>query len=215
MKRFEFEVELDMITLRESYERNHFDGAIDFWEYQKTYDELMPTVHPIGLMKEMTFEEISALTRVSCEHDGDFVIGVISLGAGVDQYEMEQNAAEDYSEVYRMDCISLDILSASYESFCQMVWKETGKHICEFQFLGEDLPVELMKDFLECVESEKSHISCNEAGMLTPKKTVVFLSELMPEGKEEITKGSEGSRHGVLSVCEHCSNLTCSNRKHG
>lgn len=202
MRQFDLDVELDENMLQESYERNHFRDSIDDWEYKKSYEELAAVVKAVGIMKRMNYEEINSVTHVTSEYDGEFIVGIITLGMGVDQYELEQNASEDYSAVYRLDCLALDLLSASYESFRKQVERETGKYMSHFQFLGEDFPVELIGTFLEYLESEKYGIVYNKSYMIQPKKTVVFLSELSSE-----------KTNCSASVCNRCSNSLCTNRK--
>lgn len=196
------QTDLNESELQESYRRNHFDQAVDFWEYRKTYDGLKNMIKCRGLWKKVSYEEICAFIKLSCSGDGDFILGAVTLGNEYDQYELEQNAAEDYSEVYRMDCIAMDMLKVSYEDYGRQIAAQTGQYLKEFQFLGEDLPIELIGEILPELEADQYGITCNDSFMMTPKKTVVFLAELV--GDKEKSN---------CHICDNCGNLECGSRK--
>lgn len=127
---------------------------------------------------------------------------IVSLGAKVDALQNEYVNKERLTEGYMIECIGMELLKTAYELTAEKIWEAYGLWVSGFVFLGEQYPLELTKDVFRLLAPEE--ISYNQAFMLTPKKTVVFMTTLQKERKDS-----------YCHVCDVCSNLQCPNRQSG
>lgn len=125
---------------------------------------------------------------------------IVSLGAKVDALQNEYIRKERLTEGYMIECIGMELLKIAYEQAAEKIWERFGLWIGAFEFLGERYPLELTEDVFRLLVPEE--ISYNQAYMLTPKKTVVFMTTLKQERKD-----------GYCHICDACSNLQCPNRQ--
>lgn len=125
---------------------------------------------------------------------------IVSLGAKVDALQNEYVDKERLTEGYMIECIGMELLKTAYELTAEKVWAKYGLWMGGFVFLGERYPLELTEEVFRLLAPEE--ISYNQAYMLTPKKTVVFMTTLQKERK-----------NGYCYVCDACSNFQCPNRQ--
>lgn len=132
--------------------------------------------------------------------EGTQLAVIVSLGAKVDALQNEYVNKERLTEGYMIECIGMELLKTAYELTAEKIWEAYGLWVSGFVFLGEQYPLELTEDVFRLLVPKE--ISYNQAFMLTPKKSVVFVTTLQKERKD-----------GYCHVCDACSNLQCPNRQ--
>lgn len=132
--------------------------------------------------------------------EGTQLAVIVSLGAKVDTLQNEYIRKERLTEGYMIECIGMELLKMAYELTAEKIWERFGLWIGAFGFLGDRHPLELTEDVFHLLVPEG--ISYNQAYMLTPKKTVVFMTTLQQERKG-----------GYCHICDACSHLQCPNRQ--
>lgn len=125
---------------------------------------------------------------------------LVSLGNKVDALQNEYVRRERLTEGYMIECIGMELLQTAYEKVAEIIRQKYGLWMSGFEFLGDRYPLEWTKDLFHVLQPEG--ITYNQAYMMTPKKTVAFLTALRQERKES-----------YCHVCESCSNLQCPNRQ--
>lgn len=129
-----------------------------------------------------------------------FVIGIITLGEGVDELQDIYDENEEILHQYAVDCISMELLKKAYSYFDKTIFMKFNKHVGSYDFLGDKFSIKMTSDVLRILKPEK--IKCNDAFMLTPKKTATFIAKLYDEIPDN-----------KCSICKNCTNLKCPNRK--
>lgn len=106
------------------------------------------------------------------------VIVVMTLGVGIDLLQERYAKSGRMMESYMVESIAGELLMLGYAQLEQFIREKTGCYVSAYHFLGseEAYPLEAMRGILEMTGQNK--VVCNEAGCLTPKKSVVFLAEL-------------------------------------
>ncbi|MDD6812132.1 MAG: hypothetical protein PUD93_09745 [Lachnospiraceae bacterium] len=181
MKREELVLQLEREKYTEIMERYHFSES-DLPMLEMVGNYLLQEIKP-----EM-FYECAAMVYV-----------VVSLGESVDKLQNRYTEEGNLLEAYMVECISMELLTQAYERTGEIIYRDTGKWLSGFDFLGEKYPLSLMEDIFEVLQPEG--ICFNHAYMLTPKKTVVFVSQLQKERK-----------NSMCYICSQCSNYNCINR---
>lgn len=131
--------------------------------------------------------------------EGTQLAVIVTLGARPDALQNEYVAKERLTEGYMIECLGMELLKAAYEMTAQKLWEKYGLWLSGFSFLGEQYPLEWTQDIFRLLAPEG--ISYNQAYMLAPKKTVVFVTTLQRERED-----------GYCRVCDACGNLQCPNR---
>ena len=127
---------------------------------------------------------------------------IVTLGGGVDELQSRYTRRERLTESYMIECIGMELLRVAYEQAAERIHAHTGKWISKFDFVGDKVPFDCMEEIFKRLSPEE--ISYNQAYMLTPKKTVVFLTDLCEERKES-----------YCHVCADCSHAACPDRVTG
>jgi len=127
---------------------------------------------------------------------------VVTLGAGVDAMQEIYTEASELSDVYILECISAGLLEKAYKEIEQLLFEETGLYVSKYEFPGSDMPVEEVREILAefSMEAEEMTVSCNEACMMEPKKSVVYIVGLEEEKRQ-------------TCICENCTNVNCAHRR--
>jgi cobalamin-dependent methionine synthase I len=125
---------------------------------------------------------------------------IVSLGAGIDALQESYEEKGCLTDAYMIECIAMELLQKTYELAAEALHETYGLWMDGYDFLGERYPIELTEDLFALLAPEG--ISYNQAYMMTPKKTVVFLTALQKERK-----------NSSCSVCNRCSNVGCPNRQ--
>ncbi len=133
------------------------------------------------------------------EEDTGRIAVIVTLGGGIDELQSRYLAKERLSESYMAECTGMELLRAAYEQTAQRIHDRTGKWPTDFSFVGDREPFSRMEEIFGRLAPEG--VSYNQAYMLTPKKTVVFLTGLCGERKDSYCR-----------ICTDCANLSCPNR---
>lgn len=124
---------------------------------------------------------------------------IVTLGSRVDELQNRYTQRERLTESYMTECIGMELLRAAYEQAAERIHASTGRWMSDFEFVGDKIPFNYMKEIFKLLEPQE--VNYNQAYMLTPKKTVVFLTDLCTERKDS-----------YCHVCAECKNLLCPNR---
>lgn len=124
---------------------------------------------------------------------------IVTLGSGVDELQNRYAKKERLTESYMVECISMELLRVAYEQAAERIHVHTGKWMSGFEFVGDKIPFDCMEEIFRHLAPQE--VSFNQAYMLSPKKTVVFLTDLCEE-----RKGS------YCHVCGNCSYISCPDR---
>lgn len=135
------------------------------------------------------------------ESDRNFFCSVVvTLGMGPDDLQDQYAEQGLLSECYMAESLANELLLKSYAAYNRYVESHTKFHVARYHFPGseEDFPLELLPGTLEEL---KAPVSCNQAFCMTPKKSVVFISELT----EDASRRCQG-------ICQGCGSRSCPNR---
>lgn len=199
-KKYIFTIEHNEITFEHFIKRYHF--------HEQDRELLMATGR---FLSEFNRVEAGII------YNDNGVICVATLGNGYDRLLDVVAESQHLLLAYSMECFAMEFLSKTYEKMNETVFRETGKWMGEYHFLGaEDFKdIEKYLSALYCEDiNDKSYgnelsdrTSSNsvvtwENGMLHPLKSVMFTAEYK-EHREE-----SGCHN-----CELCENVTCSFRQ--
>lgn len=129
----------------------------------------------------------------------DFVNVVVTLGHMLDRRNHSFQQQEHFLEAHALDCLSLALLSQSYEKIKEIIHRETRQFVTHMFFPDDSEIPKIIAKFQ--AEDKDFPVQINEAGVLIPSKTVVFQGKLSTHYEE--------SHNG----CETCENKTCVFRK--
>jgi hypothetical protein len=208
--RIEFEKhdirQLNYETMRKRY---HFQRA-DLEQLRRLGNEALFAVEPVmycapcamrdGQLREMTESVNGGMLIPGQVGDETLCAVIVSLGAGIDALQDSYEEKGCLTDAYMIECIAMELLQKTYELAAASLHEIYGLWMDGYDFLGERYPIELTEEVFGLLAPEE--ISYNQAYMLTPKKTVVFLTTLRKERK-----------NSSCSVCDWCSNTGCQNRK--
>ena len=124
---------------------------------------------------------------------------IVTLGSGVDELQNRYTQRERLTESYMTECIGMELLRTAYEQAAERIHACTGRWMSDFEFVGDKIPFTHMEEIFRILKPQE--VNYNQAYMLTPKKTVVFLTDLCAERKDS-----------YCHVCAGCTNLLCPNR---
>lgn len=124
---------------------------------------------------------------------------IVTLGIEMDELQNRYMHKERLSESYMAECVGMELLRAAYEQAAERIHAHTGKWISDFQFVGDKIPFSRMEEIFRLLAPQE--VSYNQAYMLTPKKTVVFLTALCEERK-----------NSYCHVCADCGYMACPSR---
>lgn len=185
MKHIRLEPVINGKDIKRVQERYHFQDA-DVQMLHRVYETLCPLLHAEGWY--------------GAGPDGEACNCIVTLGPYVDELEELYERAGAMSEAYSLECIAMELLQRSYEALSDAIRKEYGKGIAGYEFFGEKRSFEEMAEVLRV--SGQQTVRCNQAGMLQPKKSVIFVARL-----------AEDKACRVQNICAECSNLFCRSRQ--
>jgi hypothetical protein len=198
--------QLNYETMRKRY---HFRQA-DLEQLRRLGDEALFAVEPVmycapcamwsGQLFEMTEPVNVTVPTQEQVGDGTLCAVMVSLGAKVDALQESYEEKGCLTKSYMIECIAMELLQKTYELAAAAIHETYGLWMDGYDFLGERYPIELTEDVFRLLKPED--ISYNQAYMLTPKKTVVFLTALHKERQDS-----------YCHVCDRCSNAGCPNRQ--
>lgn len=181
-------------------ERYHYEES-DFTQLQHVYYALEPFVET-----KVYWEYNPAYDFVEYE---DYAVVAITLGNYFDKMQEIYQDSQNLREAYMMDCIGAELLMKAYQETNGWIQSETALWSSKIEFIGEKYPLERMAEILEHMNLPKEQEAntcfyCNEAYMLFPLKSAIYITALQ--------KVKPGEPAECLTICESCSNKGCSNR---
>lgn len=208
IQRKPLQVELTKEDRKALAERYHFQES-DHSELDMLYTVLYP----------LTEAEVCYRIWPELEKGKRAAICVVTLGAGVDALQEIYTQSEEMLNVYMLECIGSTMLEKAYKQVEQMLYEETGLHVSKYQFPGNETAIEQVRSILEemSVHMEDMPVSCNEACMMQPKKSVVYIVGLEKEKVETCIcdtcqKKDCAHRQGKKRIVDYLG-LTCDNKK--
>ena len=132
------------------------------------------------------------------------VVVVMTLGIGIDLLQERYAKSGRMMESYMVESIAGELLMLGYAQLEQFIREKMRYYVSAYHFFGseEAYPLEAMKGILE--QTRQSNVICNEAGCLTPKKSVVFLAELTKQ--ENSACGQLCDTCAARADCDHAKN---------
>lgn len=197
MEQLNFQLDLTLAEQKKMQMRYHFkeedlDDLCSFWRVLK------PIIHAKAYYK-VFLENESMPDELSFIQESPAVIAVVTLGKGPDELQEVYLKDEQVLSAYMIECLSMAVLEKVYEQFSAELYQKIGLWINSYEFLGEKYPLEKIKNIFGYLD--QSEVNYNEALMLIPQKSVVFIGALCKE--------SSGNFH----LCEKCQRTDCSNRE--
>ena len=171
------EVSLDENCLSDFIRRYHFNEN-DKNEIIRIYRKVFPRVHAIfyHVIEENDKGEKTAIV-------------VASLGRAFDEYQNALVKNEDIHGAYIVDCLGLELLSRAYDAIDDKLHEVTGLYPGGYVFAGSDeIPLEDIPSIMRKLGQKK--IRYNDAYVLVPKKSVLFITRLYDQKQEKHSKCS-------------------------
>lgn len=174
--------------------RFHFPSD-DLPHIQAIYTALLPLIESYAY-----YSLDQNLDGVSLPH---YAYGFVTLGNGVDELSELYLNHEQIQEAYIVDCISLMLLSQSYEEFAHVVERQSRLYLAELSFLGDTYSLDLLPQIYEQLAPDM--IQLTEGQMLRPLKTATLILHLDTEIHADVKQ--------LCNTCENCKNFSCPSRK--
>ena len=178
---YKYKIEVTNEGITAFMNRYHFD--------EKDRELLIATAR---VLSELFFVETGICYRE------DKVVCAATLGEGYDRFSDVVEDAEHLLVAYSLECFAMDFLAKSYEKMNETVYRETGRWMGTYRFLG-DGDLDRMQEYLKIFQNLNLRW---EKGMLRPLKSVVFTAEYTDQREKS---GCES--------CEQCRNVSCSFRR--
>lgn len=134
--------------------------------------------------------------------EAECAVIAVTLGKGLDDLIRVYEAAQCLGEAYMLDCMGMELLRKSYAMIEIYLQEEYSCWVSKMEFIGDTYPLEALKEILLHMEDG---IACNEACMITPMKSAVYIlsvSKEKPQKQENICG----------NICMNCNNSACQNR---
>ena len=174
--------------------RFHFSPA-DLSYIKAIYTALLPLV------------ESCAYYSLNQDLDGIFhphyAYGFVTLGNGIDELSELYLNHEQIQEAYIVDCISLLLLSKSYEEFAHVIEDQSGLSLAELSFLGDTYSLDLLPQIYDRLAPDA--IGLTDGQMLLPLKTASLILHL--------DTNTHANLKQLCNTCAACNNLSCPSRK--
>lgn len=196
MKQVKFTLNLSENQIKESLTRYHFSQE-DFKTLCSFFQALKPLIEAKAYYEIITENVPKKLQFIKEEN---FLVSIVTLGKGADKLKELYLEAEDILAAYMIDCLSLDLLNQAYEQLAGKLEKEEGLYIKRYEFLGGSYPLNKMKEIFDYFS--QTEVTYNEAYMLIPQKSVVYIG-ILTDKKEE----------ACSHICASCENAACANRR--
>lgn len=174
---------------------------------EKQYEDMIRRYHfwerdlvRLREMGRMTQEASSSEVYFEVSEDGKRVPVIVTLGSGVDKLQERYMERVRMTESYMIECVAMELLENAYGQIAECIYACTGMWMSGIDFLGDKIPLGSMEEIFQRLKPQR--IMYNQAYMLTPRKTVVFFTDLCME-----------CRDGYRNVCTDCGNISCINRR--
>lgn len=188
-----FSVMLTKEEIEQLAGRYHFTDA-DLFQIQGIYKEVERILAPTLYYRVFTKE--NGLCFINYD---TYAVCVVTLGKEIDELQYHYSMKERIADAYIVECLGMELLSKAYQYVAEILWQETGLWAGKYDFLGEQFSLEWMQEIFDSLLQRE--VTYNKAYMLTPKKSVVYITQL--------TKKRQSSS---CHICSNCTNVTCQNR---
>lgn len=143
--------------------------------------------------------EVTVWFQPEYDAEGNAAV-LMTLGECVDHIQNQLMEEGKMTEAYMLECLAMTVLEQAYSKLDMILHDETGLWCVEYRFPGgEDMAC--VADIVQ--RMEQTVVSCNEAYMLTPKKSVVYVA---------VMKAEAGKENCSNKVCAGCEKIKCPNR---
>lgn len=193
MYTFSLKPELTEKQLKSALARFHF-GTEDYPALCSVYQELLPQVDAKCFFYIYNEESIPNIPYEK------YAVVLATLSRQTDTYIDSKTNAGCISEAYMADCLALELLSQSYALIAESIHRFTGLWAGACEFPGNEYPISMAPSLLK--HFHKVPVSVNKAGVMTPAKSVVYITQLT----------STAPSHSCNDVCAGCQNLSCTSR---
>ena len=170
--------------------RFHFPSN-DLPHIQAIYTALLPLIESYAY-----YSLDQDLDGVSLPH---YAYGLVTLGNGVDELSELYLNHEQIQEAYIVDCISLMLLSQSYEAFAHVVERQSSLHLTELSFLGDAYSLDLLPQIYGRLAPDD--IRLTEGQMLRPLKTATLILHLDTKTHTNLKQ--------LCNTCANCRKMCC------
>lgn len=177
------EVRLTIEELKEAAEAFHFQSQ-DLPLLREVYEAMCPVQARAWLLLR-----------------GSRMEGALTLGHGVDRLQEHFTDEGRTMESYMVECLAMECMKRAYCALAVWLQEKTGFWMGKMQFPESEDTVQDIAGMLAGLD--QNEITCNQASMMTPLKSVVFTAELF-------TKRPEGN---LCDVCAGCHNPACHMRR--
>lgn len=184
-----YQISFSQTEYEEALMRCHFEGA-DLQECAQVWRDIVDWGK--SERKESGDEWIRAWYRYETEEE---ILVIMTLGGRYDKLieHYEQNG--ELLKAYAADCLAMAVLKKGYTMFSDALYQCENKYPGEFCFL-EDEQMKRVPGTLS--DMGITEVFCNEAFVMVPQKTVVFMTEL-----------SDKKSKDCAEICENCTRKTC------
>ncbi|MEG1459473.1 MAG: hypothetical protein RSJ40_09215, partial [Acetivibrio sp.] len=173
--------------LKVSLEKNDFQRIIERYHYKPEEGQRI-----FALYERMEKEvEAKAYLKISGKEENKEAMVLVTLGKDLDVLQEKYSKEEKIWEEYAIECLSMELLWKAYEQVEEKIYILCGQWSGNYGFYGDQIPLEQIKEALLSMEQEE--VSCNGAGALTPKKSVLYGIQL--------TEKCENSGRDLCSRC--------------
>ncbi|SCY01407.1 hypothetical protein [Butyrivibrio sp. INlla14] len=192
-------VSLDEACMSDFSRRYHFEEK-DKNEIEKLYIKASPRVHA-QFHYCLLNNKGEALEKENTKAAKQALV-VVTLGQAFDvlQDSFLSSTEENIHKAYILDCIGLELLARAYEEVDKKLHELTGMYAGRYIFAGEDkLPMSEVPRLMGLLGQKL--VTYNEAMVLIPKKSVLFVVPLLTEPVHK------------PGLCSMCDALDCAMRQ--
>ncbi|MCR5671564.1 MAG: hypothetical protein K6G10_11220 [Butyrivibrio sp.] len=187
------DVSLDEACLEQLVRRYHFKDK-DKRDIERLYRLVSPRVHP--QFHYVTDSDAGQAAEKFLGGDLTSALVVLTLGPAFDSLQNALLEKGEIGDAYIVDCLGLEILSRAYEKLDEKLFELTGLYPGDYVFAGDErLPLEKVPELMGMLAQPL--VSYNEAFLLIPKKSVLFMAPLY---------GKPVAKH---SHCKLCGAVSC------
>ncbi len=212
---------MKQIVLKRCLSDQELENMIRRYHFNDTDFSLSKSIYQVvrPLSEVKVFYKITDDMKKNTQYDKN-VICVMTLGNALDKLQDAYHASGKELEVYFIECLSMFILEQAYPDFEEVIRKETGFSLEQIRFPdaeerqqnSDKKPANTKTQEIGMIEivdqlsrEGMTDVIYNQAGMLVPKKSVVFYSALYKRQKDMKVDHS-------AKLCEQCPNKKCTNR---
>lgn len=189
MREYTLELALGRQELKQLAERFHYRPE-DVTGLLFVYERMQPVMAHVYMEAVWEAEEDFKEITIPC------AICAITLGREVDELQERCTQEENVLGSYMVECLAMELLNRAYPMVADRMRQEYGLWAGPMEFVGSGSSLLPMKAFLARLKQQE--ITCNEACMLSPLKSVVYWTAL-----------TQQKPCGERAGCEGCSSIGC------